>query len=161
MPRGAGATSDALVDQGRLRLSMSPLRPIAVAMMASAAFLAEDRRFAGLLYEELLPHAGFAVVMGLIPCTPGPADLQLGCLAALEGRWELAENHFEAAARFEAKLGGSFLGGSGKLYHALMLRMRGAPGDRERMVDLAEDALASSIGAVPVMESEIRKLLRP
>jgi predicted ATPase/DNA-binding SARP family transcriptional activator len=150
-----------LVADGRLQLSMGPLRPIALGMMASTAFLAEDARFADLLYEELLPYSGYALVMGLIPCTTGPADLQLGSLAALAGRWDLADLHFGAAEEFETAFGSGYLAGLAPMYHAMTLGRRSDPGDRQRLLDLAERAGASVLAEIPTLKSIVRGLLRP
>lgn len=73
-----------------------------------------------------------------------PHDHALGLLATTLGRYDVAEGHFEEAARLSEKMAAPALLARVYLGWAEMLLRRAAPGDAERARDLACQALAAA-----------------
>jgi DNA-binding CsgD family transcriptional regulator/tetratricopeptide (TPR) repeat protein len=64
-----------------------------------------DEATAALVYPELEPLAGTAVMIGHLVSCYGAADRYLGMLAATLGEWERAEEHFERATELNREMG--------------------------------------------------------
>ena len=107
----------------------------------TCAFLGDSRR-AAVLYERLLPFAETNVV-SYIDVTLGSVQRSLGVLAATMHRFDEATQHFDAALQMNERMGARPWVAHTRHDHAAMLRDRGAPGDREKAVELARLALAS------------------
>jgi DNA-binding CsgD family transcriptional regulator len=68
----------------------------------------------------------------------------VGLLATTLGRWEAASEHFDAALALHTRMGArTFLANTRHAYADMLLR-RGAPGDRDRARELAEQALEAA-----------------
>jgi tetratricopeptide (TPR) repeat protein len=109
------------------------------AQLAETCWILEDGAPAEMLYERLAPYAG-RQACGDDVRSNGAVDRYLGQLAALLGRYEDADAHFEAAHRLHERLGARPWEAHTKADHARMLLARGAPGDRRRAVDLLRAA---------------------
>ena len=107
-----------------------------------AAFLRDTRRCEQ-IYEMLLPQAAQNVMVSFAACN-GPVARYLGLLAAALGRFDDAERHFEDALAMDRHLGARALGARAQGDYARMLLERDAPGDRERALQLTNDALATA-----------------
>jgi class 3 adenylate cyclase len=107
-----------------------------------AAFLRDERR-AERLYELLLPHARRNINVINAACN-GPVSRPLGLLAASLGRYDDAARHFEDALAMDERLGAPALLARVRQDYARMLLERGAPGDRERALELAQQSLAAA-----------------
>ena len=94
------------------------------------------------IYELLLPYAGRACMLGA--AVFGPVDPVLGLLAATRGRLDDAHHHFDAAAEFCRRMGLPTWLARSRQEWAEMLVARGAPGDKERAMALAAEALAGA-----------------
>ena len=70
---------------------------------ASAAL--GDEATAALVYPELAPLAGTAVMIGHMVSCYGAADRYLGMLAATLGEWDRADEHFERATELNRRHG--------------------------------------------------------
>jgi class 3 adenylate cyclase len=107
-----------------------------------AAFLRDTRRCEQ-IYEMLLPQAGQNVMVTFGACN-GPVARYLGLLTAALGHFDDAERHFEDALAMNRRLGARALGARAESDYARMLLERDAPGDRERALQLTNDALATA-----------------
>jgi tetratricopeptide (TPR) repeat protein len=105
------------------------------------AFLG-DRERAATLYELMLPYARLTVVVGNSVTCNGAASRNLGQLAAVMGRWDEAEQHFQHAIEFNARLKALPWLAITRHQYARMLRARAEQGDVERAEALQTDALA-------------------
>ncbi|HSZ36488.1 MAG TPA: BTAD domain-containing putative transcriptional regulator [Acidimicrobiales bacterium] len=100
----------------------------------------QARDHASLVYEQMRPYAGTAVVIRA-PATAclGPADHYLGLLAASAGDLALAEVHFEAAIRLANRMGSTPFEAASEVELARTLRQRGREGE-ERVAVLLRHA---------------------
>jgi DNA-binding CsgD family transcriptional regulator len=112
---------------------------------ASLAFLTDacaalrDEATAALIYPELAPLAGTNMMIGYLVSCYGAADRYLGMLAATMGEWELAEDHFAAAAELNRRTGMLTWLGHTLYQHG---RARLARGDRAGATPLVAEAAA-------------------
>jgi tetratricopeptide (TPR) repeat protein len=107
--------------------------------LAEACVLIRDRQRAARLYQLLAPFAERnAIPLSTVPF--GPVALRLGMLAALLGRWEEAERHFEAAMERCGRLGARAVTARVLYERSRMLLARGAGGDQARAVELLAQA---------------------
>ncbi len=133
--------------------------PTDVLYLASLGYIAEacavlrDAKRAEVLYRLMLPHAKRNVVVANAAVN-GPVDCQLGKLAATLGRYDDAARHFEATIDFDRRLGARPLLARAQVDYARMLLERAGPGDRERALRLANEALgvAHALGMKLVTE---------
>jgi DNA-binding CsgD family transcriptional regulator len=139
------ALQRALEDLDRLRLS---LWLPSLTYLSDAAAALSDSGAAERLYPELEPHRGTNVLFGHVVSCYGAADRYLGMLAAALGEWDLAEEHFEAAAELNERLGARTWLAHTRYQHARMLLARAGSDDRSRARVVLGEALglASSIG---------------
>jgi DNA-binding CsgD family transcriptional regulator len=107
------------------------------------AFLGDARR-AATLYQFLLPHNGYNIVLGPTAACYGAASRYLGILAATMQRWETAQGHFEDALEMNARMGAQPWLAHTQHAYAQMLLARGHPGDRQLALHLLDKALAVS-----------------
>jgi hypothetical protein len=113
---------------------------LALAAAACGVLGARARPYASVLYEQMRPYAGTAVVIRVpAAACAGPADHFLGLLAAATGDLALAEVHFEAAIRLANRMGSPPFEASSEVELARTLRQRGREGD-ERVAILLRDA---------------------
>ena len=106
----------------------------------------KDERRAALLYEILRPYAARNVVPGNAMLCLGSASRPLGQLAATMGRWEDAERHFEYALAFDEKIAAWPWLARTQYEYADMLHERDEAGDREKALELVNQALATFEG---------------
>jgi DNA-binding CsgD family transcriptional regulator len=71
--------------------------PATLSFLAEVCIAVGDSKHAALLYQELLAFRDQALMVALTICL-GPADRLLGGLAAVAGKHEDAERHYQAAA---------------------------------------------------------------
>jgi tetratricopeptide (TPR) repeat protein len=103
----------------------------------------EDRDAARKLYEQLLPVADLNVV-GFMELARGCVARSLGALAALLGRHEQAQRHFDAAVEANERMGARPWLARTQHEYALMLQARDAPGDRAHAAELLAAALETA-----------------
>ncbi len=116
---------------------------ITMTYLAEAAAYLKDAAHCQILYEQLLPLQEQNVVVAFAACN-GPVARYLGLLAAALGRWDEAERHFGRALDMDRRLGARALLARHQGEFARMLLERDGQGDRERALQLANEALASA-----------------
>ena len=107
------------------------------------AFLGDARR-ATTLYQFLLPHNGYNILVGPTAACYGAAARYLGMLAATMSRWEEAQGHFENALAMNARMGAKPWLAHTQHEYARMLLRRGHPDDVEKAGGLLHEALGIS-----------------
>ncbi len=118
--------------------------------IASLSYLAEvcawlhDPVRAGTLYDLLSPYAGRNIVFGAHTASFGSADRLLGMLATTQGRWEVAQGHFEQALAFDELTGGRPWLARTRHEFAAMLLQRRTAGDVARARLLLDEVLDSA-----------------
>jgi class 3 adenylate cyclase len=102
----------------------------------------------------LLPFSGRSLVHGFGVVCWGSAARLLALLATSMGRLEEAESHFEAAMRWNERIGARPWLARTQAEYAAMLLDRGRPGDREKAIALVTTAIATAqgIGQTTVVE---------
>jgi tetratricopeptide (TPR) repeat protein len=111
--------------------------------IADVCVYLRDRQAAQKLYEELLPVADLNVV-GFMELARGSVARSLGALAALLGRHEEAQRHFDAALEANERMGARPWLARTQHEYALMLQARDAPGDRAHAAELLGTALETA-----------------
>jgi DNA-binding NarL/FixJ family response regulator len=107
-------------------------------------FLGDARR-AAVLYQGLLPHDGYTLVVGPTAACYGAAAHYLGLLAATMCRWEEAHRHFTAALAMNARMGAKPALAHTQYAYAKMLLDRAQPDDSTSAMPLLDEALAISL----------------
>jgi tetratricopeptide (TPR) repeat protein len=77
---------------------------VGMALLSQVSVWLGDTRVSRLLYDILLPFAARNIVIGSSGVFYGPVARHLGSLAAALGKWEEAENHFEAAFAMNTRI---------------------------------------------------------
>jgi len=141
-----------MVDETRQTLAcvlaegLDPLREslwlASLTYLADAAAAVGDRKTAALVYPELEPLAGTNVMIGYGVACYGAADRYLGMLSAALEEWDRAEEHFEAAAHLNRRMGARTWLAHTAYEHGRMLVARGRPEDRDRARNLLSTAVA-------------------
>jgi DNA-binding SARP family transcriptional activator len=109
--------------------------------LAEACVLIRDQQRAARLYELLSPFAERNVVpLSTMPF--GPVALRLGMLAAMLGRWQEAERHFEVAMERCGRLGARAVTARVLYERSRMLLAQGAGGDHATAAELLAQAEA-------------------
>jgi class 3 adenylate cyclase len=164
-PDGAGdllsvaALANLYVELGRLdkareyfeRLATNDFQDIPrdfnwVVTLSLAALLAgvlADAKRAALVYRMLEPYAGQEVAMGNAIISNGSASLSLGRLAAVMGRWEDAERHFDDALSYNERTGARPWLAIAQLSYAEALHERNGDGDAGRARKLVGSCVRS------------------
>ena len=101
-----------------------------------------DAERAAVLYSQLHPYRGLVATAGTQ--TPGSVDHYLGLLATVEGRFEQAGRHFEAAHASNEALAAPTWIARTRLEWARMLLTRRQPGDTSRAQELLGQALETA-----------------
>jgi DNA-binding SARP family transcriptional activator/tetratricopeptide (TPR) repeat protein len=119
---------------------------LALAAAACGALGIRARDHASLIYEQMRPYAGTAIVMRApaAGCV-GPADQYLGLLASATGDLALAEVHFEAALRLAHRMHSEPFEAAAEVELARTLRQRGREGEEERVAILLRNAEESAL----------------
>jgi hypothetical protein len=113
---------------------------LALAAAACGVLGTRARDYASVLYDQMRPYAGTAVVIRVpAAACAGPADHYLGLLAAATGDLALAEVHFEAAVRLATRMGSPPFEAASEVELARTLRQRGREAD-ERVAVLLRHA---------------------
>jgi DNA-binding NarL/FixJ family response regulator len=125
---------------------------LAAPLLAELSIAFADRPRAETLYALLLPLSGHIAVYSEIACI-GAADRHLGLLATLLERWLEAERHFERAVALNHRTGAAPWLAHTRHDYAATLLSRDAPGDRDRVRPLLDqaDAAARSLGMPPLL----------
>jgi class 3 adenylate cyclase/tetratricopeptide (TPR) repeat protein len=95
------------------------------------------------LYERLLPYRERLVNSHVTVL--GSTEMILGRLAGAIARYDVAEQHFAAAADLHERIGGRLLLARTRLHWGEMLVSRGGRGDAERARALLDDAIAGAV----------------
>jgi class 3 adenylate cyclase len=123
--------------------------PVDAAWLIAATYLAQvchylqDTRRAEILYEMLMPCAELNLMVAAAACN-GPVSRWLGLLAWTLGRWEDATRHFDDALAMTDRMRARPLGARTQVDYAEMLLQRDEPEDRERAVDLLNQAMTTA-----------------
>jgi class 3 adenylate cyclase/tetratricopeptide (TPR) repeat protein len=127
---------------------------IVLALLAEACAWLADRTRAAVLYDLLGPYADRAITSDDAFIVLGSGSRFLGLLAATLHRWEDAEQHFEDALAMNQRMGAPPCVARTQHDYARMLLSRGAPGDRERALELLQLALnaAQEMGMTKVID---------
>ena len=107
------------------------------------AFLG-DARHAATLYQCLLPHDGYNILVGPTAACYGAAARYLGMLAATMSRWEEAQRHFADALAMNARMDAKPWLAHTQHEYARMLLRRGHPDDINQAATLLDEALVIS-----------------
>ena len=107
-------------------------------------FLGDARR-AAVLYQCLLPHNGYTLVVGPTAACYGAAAYYLGLLAVTMCRWEETQGHFAAALAMNARMGAKPVLAHTQYAYAKMLLARAQPDDHAPAMALLDTALAISL----------------
>jgi tetratricopeptide (TPR) repeat protein len=113
--------------------------PLRLCSLAEAAITADDAEAAGRLYELLRPFDDRNTI-ALTQVPLGPVALRLGRLAAMLGRWDEADDHFETALRQCDLLGARSFRARVLEEHGRTLEAGARAGDRERAVKVLDEA---------------------
>ncbi len=104
--------------------------PGVAALAETCALLADERR-AAVLYDLMIPHAPYHVVLENALWN-GAVSYYLGLLATTMGRWECASEHFAAALDVHRQVGAACWLGCTQYEYARMLLARGRGDDTGR-----------------------------
>jgi tetratricopeptide (TPR) repeat protein len=115
-----------------------------LARVCDVVLVLRDIPQAARLYALLLPYRDRCAPAGTCGLTWGAVSRSLGSLATLLGRYDEAEQHFEAALQLNARIRARIWVAHTQHDYARMLLARGAPGDREKAAVLARTALATA-----------------
>jgi tetratricopeptide (TPR) repeat protein len=128
-------------------------------LLAEVADALGDRDRAATMYELLSPYAALVALAGS-EVSMGPVQRPLGILASMLGRYDEASRHFEGSMEMCERMGARPWLARTRYHYARMLAARGAPGDRERAVELARAALrtAEATGMV-ALEDKLNALV--
>jgi DNA-binding CsgD family transcriptional regulator len=121
------------------------LRTAALTYLADACVTSSDPRHAALVYDELAPFAGTAVVVAGLVAYYGAMDRYLGSLAACTGDWAAAERHFAAATTLNERLRMPTWLARTRHEHARMLLARAGPGDNQRSLGMLTQARREAV----------------
>jgi tetratricopeptide (TPR) repeat protein len=159
-----GPAIEALIVDGQLQLSMSPLRPLAVAVLAVFAARVGDAEAGAVALEELEDHSDDDIVVFAHTGYPGgsAARGKANALAAM-GRSAEAAEMFERAIELEERFDAPALAYLTKIDYADMLLRSGAPADRDRALAIATELLEGARLAEPSpgISRFARRLLMP
>ena len=140
----AAADFEALASRGFDALPRDANWLIAISLLAEVCGRLGDAARAAELYEALAPYAGRNVVVGRASTCNGSASRHLGMLAAAQGEWARAEEHFAAALDMHAAMGAPpFLARTQLAWAEMELARGDAAAARERLAEaiLIADAL--------------------
>ncbi len=144
----AMADLDALAAFGWEVVAKDQTEGVSLALIAAAcgALGSRARDHASLIYEQMRPYAGTAVVIRApAAACVGPADQYLGLLASATGDLALAEVHFEAALRLAHRMHSEPFEAAAEVELARTLRQRGREGEEERVAILLRKAEESAL----------------
>jgi len=152
---GDRAEATALLDNARPRLADHPVDSRWLATMALGGELAArlgDTATAADCYGRLLPYEGH-YVNSATSCH-GSVARPLGLMAAAIGDHDAGERHLAAAVAQEQRIGSHGDAALAQVEHARVLLDRGAPGDRDRALAVAQAAVRGGrhFGMAPLVQ---------
>ena len=115
-------------------------RSTSLSYIAEVAVLLGDDDAAARLYELMSAYRHMTITAGIVTVCYGAASRYLGMLATTLGEFDKAEAHFEHALEMNERIRARPWLAHTKAEYALLLRRRGATGDRERAEILANEA---------------------
>jgi tetratricopeptide (TPR) repeat protein len=132
---------------------------LVIANLSEICHAVSDGARAGRLYELLRPYA--AQNVGSIAASYGPAPYHLGLLATTLSRFDEAARHFEDALGRSEWMGAKPFVARTQYDYGQMLLGRGKLGDRERALQLVNQALATAreLGMKPLVEKALARKL--
>ena len=116
---------------------------MAMVYCAEAAIECQDTRYAGPLFDHLVPWADQWSSTSII--SQGPISHYLGGLATVLGRYGEADTHFALAAASSARAGAKFFAARTDLSWGRMLAERNGPGDAEEARRLLTQAHTAAV----------------
>ena len=116
---------------------------MAMVYCAEAAIECQDTRYAGPLFDHLVPWADQWSSTSII--SQGPISHYLGGLATVLGRYGEADTHFALAAASSARAGAKFFAARTDLSWGRMLAQRNGPGDAEEARRLLTQAHTAAV----------------
>lgn len=132
---------------------------LGMALAAEACSMLQDTESAGVLYEPLLPFAGWHAV-GHGEGSVGAVDRYLGLLAATTGRVDDAERHLGDAIAVNDRMGARPWTAHSRCDLAHVLLERDGPGDRERaLAELRSAGETCEQLGMPVLAEKVAKRL--
>ena len=158
---GARHQLDEIVKHGLPTSIDDPWWITGLAMLTETCAHLEDLRLVPRLYELLMIRRGECVVVSLAMACLGAVDRYLGILAGLEGDWDAAEQHFEAAMVLNHdRLRSPTWTAHTEADRAAVLARRRRPND----VPVARELCASALAVakrlkMPVLQSRVEALL--
>ncbi|MGH9175858.1 MAG: hypothetical protein ACRD1H_15950, partial [Vicinamibacterales bacterium] len=120
----------------------------ALAEIAEVVSRVGDSQIARTAYDGLLPFANLNVEVSAFGTYSGPVAHDLGLLATTLRDWNAAERHFEAALAMNERMRARPFLAESQFAYADMLVRRGEPADRQKALELVDQALvvAEEIG---------------
>jgi DNA-binding NarL/FixJ family response regulator len=119
------------------------------------AFLGDARR-AATLYQFLMPHDGYTLLVGPSAVCYGAAAYYLGLLAATMCHRDEAQRHFTAALAMNARMGAKPALAHTQYAYAQMLLAHEQPADVAPAMSLLDEALAISLElGMPMLEERV------
>ena len=116
---------------------------VAMTYLADVCVILGDSTNALTLYEKLLPYKHINILIGFGSCY-GSASRYLGALAAIMGRWDEAEQHFDTALTMNRRIGARPWLAHTQYQYVRMLLSRDHPGDSEKAGALTTEALSTA-----------------
>jgi class 3 adenylate cyclase len=131
-------------------------------LQAHLAYALDERGETPTLYERLAPYADRVVTIAPGTGPLGSVSFCLGLLATALGRWNAAENHYQAAIATNDRLNLRVWVAWSRHHYAKMLLARDAPSDRERALELMGQALdaAQEMGMKKLVNEGLELKLR-
>jgi tetratricopeptide (TPR) repeat protein len=114
---------------------------LTVVLLAEACCELGDRERAHELYDLLEPY-GDRFTQVIFAANWGSVHRQLGMLATVLERFDAAERHFLAGLEADQRVGAIVMTAATQCAYGALLRVRGAPGDREQAAALAARVVA-------------------
>ncbi|MDQ3486073.1 MAG: protein kinase [Actinomycetota bacterium] len=137
----ARAQLAALAADGFASVPDDAFRSMTLALAGEAAVALGDVGVAATLYEILLPEASLSLQFGAGAAYLGTTSRCLGLLAGALGRGDAADAHFEDACRRHTRMEAEPWSARTQVEQAELLVLRGRPGDADRALRLANDAI--------------------
>jgi len=127
--------------------------------LAEATAALSDTAVAKGLYDLVLPYSGQLLTF-LSLAVVGAADRAIGQLATVLGRYDEAEDRYEAALTLEANFGARALVPRTQYWYARMLAERDDTGDRTRAKALLDECVTTTAElGMSILERQARELL--
>ncbi len=133
---------DALAEDDFAVIPRDALWPGCLTYLSEVCVQLDDKARAAQLYEYLLPHDGYNIVVGAFTACHGAAARLIGMLATTLERWEDAERHFTSAIASNKKQGAAPWLAHSYYEYARMYLLRLQEGDQEQAQTLLDQAQA-------------------